>query len=173
MFEVYTKEEIEIIKTVAQESSAPISDDRAYTILRKLSFFDGVDEKTLYESVKSIKLGKYEKGETIITEGETDDTIFLLVKGAVAVFKNRRYEKNRLVGVLKEKEVFGEMSLLLDEPRSATVRVSTTQSLILSFKLDKEKLDGGKISKSSILIYKNIAKSLAHKLEALNNRFCI
>lgn len=173
MFETYTKEEIEIIKTAALESSSPIKDDRAYAFLRKLSFFDGVDDKTLYESVKKIKLGKYDKGETIISEGDEDDTIFLLVKGSVAVFKNRRYEKNRLVGVLKEGEVFGEMALLLEEPRSATVKVSTTQSLILSFKLDKDRLDSGTISKSSILIYKNIAKSLAHKLEALNNRFCI
>lgn len=96
-----------------------------------------------------------------------------LSKGLSRFLKTEGMKKNRLVGVLKEKEVFGEMSLLLDEPRSATVKVSTTQSLILSFRLDKDKLDSGTIRKSSILIYKNIAKSLAHKLEALNNRFCI
>jgi len=173
MFEVYTRDEIEAIKTAALESSASIKDDRAYAILKKLSFFEGVDSKTLYESVASIKLKRYDKGEVIIKEGELDDTIFLLVKGAVAVFKHRRYEKEKLVGVLKEGEVFGEIVLLLGQPRSATVKVSVNESLILSFRLDKDKIDAGALSKSSILIYKNIATSLALKLEALNNRFCI
>lgn len=173
MFEVYTKEELEIIKTALSETKTETSEDKAFAILKKLAFFEGVDSKILSKCVKNIKLKRYEKYETIIEEGDIDDTIFLIVKGAVAVYKYRKYEKEKLIGVLKEGQVFGEVVYLLGVQRSATVKVSINDSLILSFRLNGDYLDSKEASASAVLIYKNIAKSLALKLDALNNRFCI
>lgn len=173
MFETYSREEIETIKKAALESSKPITDNRAYQILKKLEFFNNVSEVTLYEVVKDIKLKKYDKHAIIIKEGELDDTIFLVVKGAVAIYKNRKYEKERLIGVLKENDVFGEIGFLLNQPRNATAKVSLDESLILTFRLDRSKMEMGSNPKETLIIYKNIAANLAVKLEALNKRFCI
>lgn len=173
MFETYSKEEIEAIKKAALESSKPITDSRAYQILRKLDFFNNVSEVTLYEVVQDIKLKKCGKGDIIITEGELEDTIFLVVKGSVAIYKKRRYEKERLIGVLKENDVFGEVGFLLAQPRNATAKVSMDESLILTFRLDQKKMESSTNPKECLIIYRNIAANLALKLEALNKRFCV
>jgi len=57
-------------------------------------------------------------GEAIFTEGEPGNkTMYLIEKGRVEVLKG-----DAVVARLGAGEPIGEMSLLLDEPRSATVR---------------------------------------------------
>ena len=56
-------------------------------------------------------------GEAIFTEGEPGNKMYLIQKGNVEVLKG-----DAVVARLGAGEPIGEMSLLLDEPRSATVR---------------------------------------------------
>ena len=60
----------------------------------------------------------FSQGEAIFTEGEPGNkTMYLIEKGRVEVLKG-----DAVVARLGVVEPIGEMSLLLDEPRSATVR---------------------------------------------------
>ena len=60
----------------------------------------------------------FSQGEAIFTEGEPGNkTMYLIEKGRVDVLKG-----DVAVVCLETGEPIGEMSLLLDEPRSATVR---------------------------------------------------
>ena len=60
----------------------------------------------------------FSQGEAIFTEGEPGNkTMYLIEKGRVEVLKG-----DAVVARLGVGEPIGEMSLLLDEPRSATVR---------------------------------------------------
>ena len=60
----------------------------------------------------------FSQGEAIFTEGEPGNkTMYLIEKGRVEVLKG-----DAVVARLGAGEPIGEMSLLLDEPRSATVR---------------------------------------------------
>ncbi|NER19364.1 MAG: cyclic nucleotide-binding domain-containing protein [Symploca sp. SIO1B1] len=63
-------------------------------------------------------------GDIICQEGEPGDHFYMVVNGEAEVIKDRK-----LVNTMKPGEVFGEMSLLTGEPRSATVTARTPMEL--------------------------------------------
>ncbi|MEY2644002.1 MAG: hypothetical protein RLZZ611_651 [Cyanobacteriota bacterium] len=75
-------------------------------------------------------LMRFGPGETIVREGERGDSLFLLLSGQVEVCKLGADGSEAAVAVLPAGEVFGEMTLLLDAPRSATVRAATETDLL-------------------------------------------
>jgi anti-sigma regulatory factor (Ser/Thr protein kinase) len=67
-----------------------------------------------------------EKGDIIFREGESSDFLYYIASGEYSVF-----HKTRHVGMLRTADIFmGEMSFLLNNRRSATVRAETAGKLI-------------------------------------------
>lgn len=67
-------------------------------------------------------LGKlYRDGETIITEGETGDCMYVIQSGKVLVVQLRK-DKEIKLAELSERDFFGEMALFENSVRSSTVR---------------------------------------------------
>ena len=62
----------------------------------------------------------YKKGDLILQEGSSGQEMYFITKGKVNVFKVINNEKIDL-SVLSGDEFFGEMSLVLDDPRAASV----------------------------------------------------
>jgi CRP-like cAMP-binding protein len=70
---------------------------------------------------------EYHPFETIFSEGETGNDMFFVVAGAVEVVRTPTGMEDRHAVVLARPglgDFFGEMSMLLGEPRSATVRAA-------------------------------------------------
>ena len=62
----------------------------------------------------------YQAGEVIVEEGKPGSSAYLLKSGSVEVSKT--VEDTRVIlAILESGQVFGEMSLLDEHPRSATV----------------------------------------------------
>lgn len=104
------------------------------------------------------KLVKYQAEETVIREGDFDSWIFWIVKGEFAVIKN-----DVVVAVFNAPgEVFGEMSIMDEDSRSASV-VTVTKGICLS--IDMSILD----SISNEFIKTKIKTGINHlKSERLN-----
>lgn len=80
---------------------------------------------------------RYQKGQVVITQGDEGDTFFILVEGEVEVFKDG--ESVTSYRARKEAKIahhFGELALINNEPRAATVAVTSDTARILS--LDKQ-----------------------------------
>lgn len=61
--------------------------------------------------------------ETIIQQGETGEDMFILLKGKVEVVINSEFVGNELkITELETGDIFGEMSMIEDKARSATIR---------------------------------------------------
>jgi CRP-like cAMP-binding protein len=58
----------------------------------------------------------FDEGTTVVREGELGDRLYFVVTGQVQVCSG-----NRVLAVMGEREVFGEMALLDPGPRSASV----------------------------------------------------
>lgn len=87
---------------------------------------------------------KYKKGDVIIKEGGFSDGTYVIISGKVEVAKTAG-DKRVVVAVLVKDDIFGEMSFLQHEPRSASVTVVEDCEIGL---LDKEFLDN-ELNKSS------------------------
>ncbi|MGO8905768.1 MAG: FAD-dependent oxidoreductase [Solirubrobacteraceae bacterium] len=72
----------------------------------------------------------FEPGETVFNEGDTGDSLFMILSGRVEVRK-RFGARPQLVGTLGPGEYFGEMALLGRRPRSATTRALTPLDVLV------------------------------------------
>jgi CRP-like cAMP-binding protein len=63
---------------------------------------------------------RYEEGDLIFRQGDLGDTMYVIMSGEVEVSREKKRERV-VLGRMKRGEFFGEMSLMDDMPRSATV----------------------------------------------------
>ena len=114
---------------------------------------------------KSMRI--YPKGETIIREGERDKTLFLLRDGLVSVYKNTSPNEREHIGEIEAVNFFGEMSMIIDEPRTATIEASTERVLVYAM----ERPDLKNIltnTRWGEMLLSRIAKNLADTNDALS-----
>ena len=72
----------------------------------------------------------FKKDDVICRQGETGACMYCIRSGSVAVYTNYGTERVRKLAELKEGEFFGEMELIENEPRSATVVALTDGTLL-------------------------------------------
>jgi CRP-like cAMP-binding protein len=89
---------------------------------RQVWLFSSLNQDQL-ESVSSFSFQKtFGPGELIIEEGRTGNGLYIVMYGEVEVIKGLGSESERLLARLGAGEVIGEMALLGEWPRTASVR---------------------------------------------------
>lgn len=68
------------------------------------------------------------KGVAVFKEGQTEESLGIIVKGSIDIFK-RGDDEHKKVATLKSSQTFGEMALLDGEPRSAS-GIATEDTII-------------------------------------------
>jgi len=71
------------------------------------------------------------KGHVIVHEGEKGANAFLIQSGRVRVYVTDKQGRKADVGILEPGQIFGEMALVFDSPRTATVEALEDTNLIL------------------------------------------
>src|SRR6187399_3117247 len=99
-------------------------------VLKSLNLFKETPENILADLAPLMKEMQYEQGTEIFKEGETGDCMYIIQQGNIKIHKG-----NTTLAILKEKEVFGELSLLDAETRSASASSHTDCVL---FRIDQE-----------------------------------
>ncbi len=99
------------------EDAQPLTTMEKITFLRGSSFFASLPLEELYHVGLSIEEESVQAGTTVIKEGTMGDKMYIVVSGELEVKK----EGGPRLAVIGEKQVFGDMALLDDEPRSASV----------------------------------------------------
>jgi serine phosphatase RsbU (regulator of sigma subunit) len=98
--------------------------------LRKCLFLNGLEESVLSELAANAQTVRFANEETIVTKGEPGTTMYFIISGTAQV-----HDGEVTMAILNSGDVFGEMSVLDSEVRSASV---TTESdcLLLSIERD-------------------------------------
>ena len=94
--------------------------DQAFELINQLSFFaEFTPEEKHFLSTLESQIYKYFPSDTIIKQGETDYSFFILLKGVVAVVKSN--PKEVTIAKLKAGAVFGEIAYITKRTRTTSV----------------------------------------------------
>jgi CRP-like cAMP-binding protein len=99
-------------------------------LLKSLSIFKETPETILAELAPLMQEDEVEQGTVIFEENEPGDCMYIILSGEIQIHKGKI-----TLAILHEKEVFGELSLLDAETRSAT---ATAKTDCILFKIDQE-----------------------------------
>jgi len=139
--------------------------------LKQIPLFAGICENDEYmnEVSRICTIRKYRKDEKIIKEGDVGSEMFIVYDGAVEIVKRSRAGDDFTVVKLKAEHnvFFGEMALVDDDKRSATVIASSDSVFIVIDKNDFEKL-GNRNPEIGLPITRVILKTLTSRLRKTN-----
>jgi CRP-like cAMP-binding protein len=117
-----------------------------------------IPDKTAFQnSLASLPVVTYQPGETVIADGSKTGRLLILKKGTVAIVK----EDTEIAKVAEPGAVFGELSILLDQPHTADVRALETSQF--------------HVANATALLEQNpvavlyVASVLAHRLDSANH----
>ena len=129
-------------------------------ILKSLSIFKDTPEHILAELAPLMEEEEYEQNTVIFREGEMGDCMYIIYKGEVKIHKG-----NTLLAILKEKEVFGELSLLDAEARSAS---ATANMDCVLFRINQEPFY--ELVETRTEVVRGFIKILCQRLRAQNEK---
>jgi CRP/FNR family cyclic AMP-dependent transcriptional regulator len=135
--------------------------------LRAVPFLESFNDDQLDDVLNSSSYIQCEEGDTIIKEGAVDSRIYILLSGEVQV----RKEGKTLASIKRPGEVFGELAVVNDDRRSASV-VAAKSSVCLA--VDQKFLQDIKPREEDpafyAALYEFIARVTAGRLQATSRR---
>lgn len=141
-----------------------------FSVLKKAKLFENLTDDDIYEIAQKMYYCEFEQDQVLVYEGEMGNELYIVVEGNVDVsvlgkenntpqelsdlsdkLQDEQRDENILVAKIEAGDFFGEMSMLEQEPRSATcVASSTVKALVLKSKdflglIEKKPKVAGKI----------------------------
>jgi CRP/FNR family transcriptional regulator, cyclic AMP receptor protein len=111
----------------------------------------------ILESLQGREVRRFAAGKFVIRQGETSETLYFLIEGAVEVVK----DDVRVASAAQPGQVFGEMAVLLGVPHTASVRAVKPCAFYI-VERPREFL------KASPALCVHVCELLAMRLDALN-----
>ena len=102
------------------------------TILHQVPLFQLLDQDELNELASHLDEAHFRQGEFVFREGDAGGTMHLVVSGRVETFIRDEDGQRVVLAEVEPGEMFGELSLLDGEPRSASaVAVESTRTFVV------------------------------------------
>jgi len=101
-----------------------MSIDQEVEILRRIPIFAQIDPAKLKLMAFASERVTYKPGQTLFKEGERGDAAYIVLKGTADIIISGDNGPLR-VAELSENEIIGEIAILCDIPRTATVQAAT------------------------------------------------
>ncbi len=104
--------------------------------LQNVPLFRDTDGRVLDQLAKKFKTEVYKPGQTVVQEGDAADRFFLVAQGKVEASTTGPHGERLRLGVLGDGDYCGEMALLCDSPRMATL-TCLTRGVLLALPKDE------------------------------------
>ena len=148
--------------------------ERNVEFLSRIPFFQGLHKHDLGKLLGIMYAKTYPAGEVVFQEGDAGRALFIVESGEVAIVKSAHaapaHTEDVVIARVGPGGFFGEMALLEELPRSATVK--TTQESVLHF-MYKVKLDAfmDKHPRIGVKVLRNLAKVLSSRLRVTSDSY--
>ncbi|TPP62688.1 cAMP-dependent protein kinase type I-beta regulatory subunit [Fasciola gigantica] len=123
--------------------------------LSRVPILDNLDQWERLTVADALEPVRFEDGEVVVRQGEPGDDFFIITEGTAKVLQKPSESVEPVeVGKLRPSDYFGEIALLLDRPRAATV---VAQGPLRCVKLDRKRFERV-MGPCSDILKRNIAK---------------
>lgn len=100
--------------------------------------FPGIKPDEIEDLIASSQIHSYAPGSVLCRENAVEDRFYMILEGEVEVSKSINNSEARLLKTLGPGDFFGEMALIHNAPRAATV---TARTALTALELDKSSFD--------------------------------
>jgi len=111
--------------------------------------FPGIKPAEVEELISKCQVKSYPEGAVLCQENAVEHTFYMILEGEVRVSKLVNAKENRFLQTLGAGDFFGEMALIHNAPRAATV---TAMAPLVVLELDKQSFDKVLENSSSIAL---------------------
>jgi CRP/FNR family cyclic AMP-dependent transcriptional regulator len=101
-----------------------------FDLLCNVPMFDRLDVKELNIVAQHMNLIEVNAGEYVFKEGDSGDYVCFVVDGSLDVLKRSETGSSAVIATLNRGRSIGEMSVVDEFPRSATVKARTKTTLV-------------------------------------------
>jgi CRP-like cAMP-binding protein len=129
----------------------------------------GLDDREHVERLSERR--RFAAGETILTEGQSDRALWLLMSGTCEVLKAARGGDHEQLAIIEAGGAFGEMSFLQPAPHSASVRALTPVEVARITPEAFEVLQGESPAAAYCLLTQ-LVQLLSERLRRMDERLC-
>jgi CRP-like cAMP-binding protein len=119
-------------------------------LLRGIPLFAELDSRQINRLAAQLEAEAYAPGEALITQGEVGDAFYVIESGRVEISVAKEGEE-KVINERGPGEYVGEIALLLNVPRTATVRAATAVQALALRRDDFERLVTGNLRVGRIL----------------------
>ncbi|MCP5106670.1 MAG: cyclic nucleotide-binding domain-containing protein [bacterium] len=139
------------------------------SILKGLDIFADLSYHSLQELSCLFEERIFNQGEIIFEEGSIGTSMMVITSGEVRISQTPDPNTEETLQILKEGDVFGEMALIDDLPRSAT---TIAHSNVIIFEISRSNFLAyvRKDCESGMLILLKLAKILSARLRETDNK---
>ena len=123
-------------------------------ILKKIPFFAQLSDEDLEAISQKVQMQYFGPEQVIFEQGDYGEEMYIIKRGKVQVLRDFS-----ILAVLSNNAFFGEMALVSEEPRNATIKaVSEVEALVLK-KDDFRELLETKPSIASVVSYEVVKRA--------------
>ncbi|MFA6469637.1 MAG: cyclic nucleotide-binding domain-containing protein [Bacteroidota bacterium] len=139
-------------------------------MLSKIPVYEKLDPKELRQIASIVHRRQYVKDEFVFYQGDPGLGMYVVEKGKVGIVVVGDDGMQKEITELSNGDFFGEIALLDESPRSASVVVKEDSSLIGFFRPDLFEIIE-KTPKTGLKIVVKLAEMIGERLRNMNNEF--
>lgn len=111
-------------------------DKKLVNVLKQVPLFSGLNNRQLRIIAGLLTKREFESGRTIITQGEGGQGLFVISKGTAKVIRTQPDGEEVEVNTLGTNDFFGELALLDDGVRTASVITTSPMECLILTRID-------------------------------------
>eukprot|EP01090_Pellita_catalonica_P000280 TRINITY_DN10187_c0_g1_i1.p1 TRINITY_DN10187_c0_g1~~TRINITY_DN10187_c0_g1_i1.p1 ORF type:complete len:425 (+),score=84.34 TRINITY_DN10187_c0_g1_i1:225-1499(+) len=128
-----TKDDFEMVVEDFPDFAATLREEAVRRMIGGVAMFQNLNAELLSKVTKVLAPMTVKQAEDIVKYGDAGTSMFFLMKGAAEV---RSRDNRSIYACLREGDCFGEISLLLEQPRTANVVATANCDLFVLSKAD-------------------------------------